>query len=119
MLTCAAAPAAALYGTWIAAWISLGHRPEPSLNDPKGINGAVSALHGITVLLIVAFPAIVIMCLPLVPFVLRSARVIGLEGRPRYDRRTIGLAIATLAVGFGSAFLFKSDPGDVLYWFMD
>src|SRR5687767_3308968 len=46
-----------LYFTWIAAWLSLRHRPQPSIDDPKFINDAVGTFHATTwVLLVVSTP---------------------------------------------------------------
>src|SRR5688500_5521773 len=36
---------ALLYLTWITAAVSRGHWPRPYLDDPKYINGIVSAFH--------------------------------------------------------------------------
>jgi hypothetical protein len=46
---------ALLYGHWLLAWAMLGHRPQPSLNDPWRING-LGLLQLIVALLLLSFP---------------------------------------------------------------
>src|SRR4030095_14242465 len=41
-----------LYVTWALAWLSLGHLPRPSQDDPKYINSQVSCFHLATWLLL-------------------------------------------------------------------
>lgn len=43
--------------TWFFSWMALGHRPVPSIDDPKGIDSSlVQACYFITMVLIMAIP---------------------------------------------------------------
>ena len=116
LLAFAAAPLAALYGTWIAAWIALGHRPEPALNDPKSINRLVGAMHDLTVLLVIALPLIAVACVGFLPDEIRSAKSNDSTSR---DRLIVVLGNAALWVCVATFALLFLDPLNVLFWFMD
>lgn len=47
---------ASFYGTWLIAWISLGHMPRPSLDDPKSIGPVVDVFYIGTFFVLSAFP---------------------------------------------------------------
>ncbi len=46
-----------LYGTWLMAWLTLGHMPRPSLDDPKRIGLGVDIAYLLAGLLLIGFPA--------------------------------------------------------------
>ncbi len=99
-----------LYGQWLLSWWVLGHRPRPSLDDPKNVFG-VNWLHIITAAALVGFvPA---GCGALV---LNTLYVVG---------RRLGLLCllvrltVVVAIWSGSFLLLDRDPGRVLYWWLD
>src|SRR5690606_1407602 len=49
-----------LYATWFAAWMALGHVPQSSLDDPKGIDGIEIPYAITTVLLLGLIPALLV-----------------------------------------------------------
>ncbi len=101
-----------VYFCWLLGWILLGHRPRPSIDDPKYIGGAMDFVYNIGLLLVVLLPpmsvgglALAILC------PIRSLR-----------ERRFGKLVITLA----NAFMFycvwelvKLDPGRVFEWFFD
>jgi hypothetical protein len=106
---------ALLYGTLLAAAISLGHWPRPSRDDPKYINRFVSTLHTMTwVGFMFASPA----------FAANAIAIIA-DGVSRwwYDRRfpmkTLLLVGLAACLWITAIMLLKTDPGRALYWFMD
>jgi hypothetical protein len=105
-----------LYATWLTAWFVLGHRPRPSLDDPKFISPLVSFPHGLTWLLIVGIVPALTIC---IIFVLVSAYLC-------ISRRERGWVVGTMSVLVVPPLLWSSalvvlgwDPGNVVYWFMD
>ena len=96
------------YATWCVGWMSLGHAPRPSLDDPSSIGPFVDALSLLTVILVVGFPIGI---------------AAGIGGELCAVRRTtlvkavrlIGLAVCW---GLAHAVLYL-DPHDVVLWFMD
>ena len=106
---------ACLYATWLVAWVSLGHRPIPSLNDPKSINAAVSGCHLVTGLLLM-------FSLPML--LLNIGGVIVAAAWRVYTVRRIDLMAALFVAGpvlswAATVVVLRADPGRVLYWFMD
>lgn len=103
---------ASVYFCWALAAVSLGHRPRPSVDDPKDIGGAMEVFYSIALLLVVLLPPMSVGGLAwaiLCP--IRSLR----------ERRFGRLMIAT-----ANAFMFycvwklvKLDPGRVFEWFFD
>src|SRR4051812_3648070 len=47
---------AGFYGTWVIAWLVLGHPPRPSLDDPKSISAVVDVPYVATALLLLIMP---------------------------------------------------------------
>ena len=101
---------ASLYGQWLLSWYVLGHQPQPSLDDPKSIDGA-SWMHGITYIAIMGFlPAAgVALALNILYAVDRRLRWVGLAIR----------AVSLLALWVGTFVVLNVDPGMVLYWWFD
>lgn len=99
---------AALYSTWGIAWLTLGHIPQPSFDDPSNIGLAVDVAYLISGVLLIVFPvaAMVGMTLQL------SAR-----HRPFDVRivRTMGMGLLYVGVFI----LLRWDPLDVVEWFFD
>lgn len=99
---------ASLYGTWLIAWLVLGHMPRPSLDDPKSISSLVDVAHTVTTVLLIGFPvaAIAGIALQLVqPRVSWSTRVLCCGAM-------ILLWLATIA-------FLRWDPFQVGTWYMD
>ena len=99
-----------LYAEWLAAALSLGHPPRPSLDDPKGIDGA-RWMHEFTLIAIAtAVPALIVALL------LVAAHLI--VNRATESRRIAWIALA-LSSWLALYLLLAWDPGGVLYWWMD
>ena len=100
----------ALYGQWLLSWLALGHRPQPSLDDPKFINGA-SWMHGITLWALTGFiPAGCVGAVLNVLYVVDQR--FGL-------RRAFTRVVLLVSLWVGTVFLLRWDPGRVLYWWLD
>lgn len=104
-----------LYGTWLIAWVALGHRPRPSIDDPKSIGPVVSIAHDATGLCLMGFP----------PALLAAWVLVGIEAtriRTREPDLALRLAILPgmeLLLWLGGFIFLACDPFNVLYWFMD
>ena len=100
----------ALYGQWLLSWWVLGHRPQPSLDDPKYIDGA-NWMHVVTYFALLGFVpagcgALALNTLYLVGHRLRGHRLL--------------MRIAVVgALWLGTFLLLRWDPGLVLYWWFD
>jgi len=99
---------AALYSTWLAAWASLGHVPQASLDDPKSIGPWVDPPYIASALLLLGMiPAFVIHA------------VIALAMLARWGRQALW-PLAAAALAWVTAYVaLAADPGGVLYWYMD
>lgn len=101
----------ALYATWLVAWVLLGHRPVPSLDDPKSIAAVVDAPYLVTEVVFTGLP---------------FALTAGLVATAWYSlRRSTSSSAAARAVGgfaaswaLAAAFLIW-DPLRVADWFLD
>lgn len=103
---------ASIYLCWLAAWWTLGHRPRPSVDDPKLIGGLVDVIYPISFLMFFTFPLVgisVFFFAMLCP--IRSIR------RSRIASGVI--VLASFVLYFGSIMLMRRDPGDVLFWWFD
>jgi hypothetical protein len=102
--------AVAVYGEWLVSWACLGHRPRPSLDDPKGVDCS-NWMYPIAALLMVgAVPAAV------------AALLLNLAHWRINTPPAMWGAIRLLIVVVSWAALaavFGSDPGGVLYWWWD
>ena len=99
------------YVTWLIAWGALGHRPRPSLDDPKSIGFVVDVSYAGAMLLLVTFP---------------GAIVAGLAAIVWHDRSRESQVLATVAratlyiiLWLAAIAFMRADPLDVGYWFMD
>ena len=98
----------AFYGTWLTAWLTLGHMPRPSLDDPKSISMVVDIPHVCTGVLLVGFPAAVL-----------AGVVIQLSITERsWSRRFLRCAVLVVTWIATIAFL-RWDPLLVVEWYMD
>jgi hypothetical protein len=102
----------ALYATWFTAWAILGHRPVPSLDDPRSISRAVDVPYFVFFpLLLGMFPALG----------LHVAVVIVLMVADLRKRRARGAALALVAATLwaGAILFLRADPWRVGEWYMD
>ncbi|MEM9645937.1 MAG: hypothetical protein AAF989_13180 [Planctomycetota bacterium] len=102
---------ACFYSCWVVASIQLGRAPRPMVDDPSLIGGATSFFYvfsGIALLAIPgSFPLGIIACI---------------EHPIRWGKYQIGalvLAMAYVSIFFTMIWVFRSDPGQVLYWWLD
>lgn len=96
-----------LYATWATAWCVLGHRPRPSLDDPKFISAVVEVPY-VMFDFSIEFGWMICACTGL----LLSAVCLV---RRRNIRPLLALPFAWLA----SYLALVLDPLGVLYWYMD
>jgi hypothetical protein len=100
----------ALYGQWLLSWWMLGHRPQPSLDDPKYIDGA-NWMHIVTCFALLGFlPA------ACAAVTLNALYVVG--HRLRGFRLFVRIAVVS-TLWLGTFLLLRWDPGFVLYWWID
>ena len=99
-----------LYGEWLLSWWVLGHRPRPSLDDPKSIDATIW-MHIVTYLALRGFaPA------GCVAVVLNTLYAI--NHRVRGSRLLVRVAVIA-ALWLGTFALLRWDPGLVLFWWFD
>ncbi len=101
---------ASLYGEWFLAWFILEHPPQPSLNDPKFIDGS-SWMHPITLVAFLGF--LPVACVALV---LNSLYII--KGGLRRNHRIL-ILFTFLILWLGTYGLLRWDPGQVVNWWFD
>lgn len=104
-----------LYATWLAATLSLGHRPQPYADDPKFINVWVSMLHDATWIVLVALPPMFLANLAFVGMAI--ARRFGAEGR--WSWRTFAPAALMLTTWMAAIFLVRIGGRTLGCWFFD
>ena len=101
----------ALFATWIAARLTLGHWPRPSLDDPKEIGRWVDIPYDITcIFLVVGFPLFVAAVAALVFYAFRSSSE---------RTRLLTSAVLSIAVMVGVVLFLRWDPLEISNWFMD
>ncbi len=91
--------------TWLLATLCLGHRPRPSMDDPKSI--AAIAPFYLATLMLIPLALAGAMAMPLIACVHRTWRRAVVLG---------GVGVALIVIGIG---LLRWDPFDVAEWFMD
>lgn len=96
------------YGTWLAAWLVLGHIPRPSLDDPARISWIVTILYGLTGLLLVA----------MLPALLIGAMLKIFNFRYPLLRRFLHFGLFVMLWAVTILFL-RWDPVRVIEWYMD
>lgn len=98
----------AFYGTWIIAWVSLGHRPRPMLDDPKSIGAAVNVACLVTYGVLMLLPGVAVG-----GFLLQFL----VPARHRNER--IRCAMLLVVIYFALVAFLRLDPLSVVEWFMD
>lgn len=101
---------ALLYGQWLLSWAVLGHLPQPSIDDPKFIDGA-SWMHNLTGLVFWGLVPMVCIGMGLNALYIVKGRLRILFALRR------GLLFVVL--WFGTFLLLRLDPGSIFYWWMD
>jgi hypothetical protein len=105
--------AGSFYATWLVAWIQLGHRPRPMLDDPKSIGGLVDIAYIISGLLVMAMPL-------LTPIGFASSffcPVRSVHGK-RYSL-VAGLAVLYVLLCALSLLMLRADFGRAVEWWFD
>ncbi len=101
-----------IYVTWLTAWLSLGHPPRPSQDDPASINTPVLLMYAFAFWLFVLWLPALLLC---VGFVIAEA--------VRVTRHRLGMVgiLAGMAILIWSALflVINVDPGRVIDWFGD
>src|SRR5439155_16695139 len=101
----------AVYGGWLAAWVHLGHRPRPALDDPRFGDAALGAAVVPAAMLLLAAWPVFIVYLALVGVVFYRSLT---PGNPATRRLAILVgAVLPWALAF---VLLNADPGNVLKW---
>ena len=98
----------AFYGTWCSAWLSLGHPPRASLDDPAETLGAIYWVSGIVVLLMPMGAAMAV------------ASMAGRFIFGGFSKITgIVFAVFNVALWIGAIVLLRTDPIGVVNWWFD
>jgi hypothetical protein len=92
---------------WAVAWLCLGRRPVPSMDDPKSIEGLPSVLGWLTGASLVLSPVTLL--------------VVPLAWAIHCGESRIGkiLAGSTLFLGLSSIMILRSDPLGITSWWFD
>ena len=107
--------AAGPYLTWLAAWACLGHRPRPSLDDPKYIGLAVDVPYFLSAALTMAVP--VAIGLGLIVAVAAGLRA-GKTSSAKLGLTSFAL-MALVSLWAGVIVFLRADPWQVLNWYWD
>ncbi len=101
------------YLTWLIAWIQLGHRPRPMLDDPKSIGGVLDIAYYI--------PGILLMFMPVLAPVGLAASFFFPVNTRRELRYGWGpaLAIVYIVLCVTALLTLRADPGRVVEWWFD
>ncbi|TWU63158.1 MULTISPECIES: hypothetical protein [Crateriforma] len=101
------------YMTWWIAWRLLGHRPRPSLDDPKSIGGVLDFLYYVPGILLVLMPI-------LAPIGLASSFLFPFNVK-RKTRCIWGTLLLALYISIGTTVIhtLRSDPDQVIQWWFD
>ena len=103
----------AFYLTWLIAWIQLGYRPRPMLDDPKSIGGLMDLVYPV--------PGIIAMAMPILAplgFVAAFFYPVNANGGDRYTIRT-ALALFYIALCVLTLVLLRADGGRLVEWWSD
>ena len=105
----------ALYSGWATAWLQLGRRPVPSLDDPASISGWVDVARWVFMVLFIGL---------LPTFAVHLGVGVAAVVEWRRGGRSIGgkellVAAAALAIWAGAFALLRTDPWNVGVWYMD
>ena len=101
------------YSTWLMAWIQLGHRPRPMLDDPKSIGGLMDIAYIVPGFLVMAMPV-------LTPIGLAASFFCPVQVRrvSRYAQNCV-LAVLYVALCALALLMLRADPGRVVEWWFD
>lgn len=101
-----------VYLTWLLAWVFLGHRPQPSVDDPLSINALMDCVHFASILLSVPFPMLSLFGL--------LAAVQCPIASIRQSRIKLAVIICSYILMYvGVMAWVRSDPGQVFMWWLD
>jgi hypothetical protein len=106
-LSASIAPVALMPLEWGVAWVCLGRRPVPSLDDPGGIEGLPSFLG--------LFTGASLLLLPIALLVAPLAWAIHC-GESRIGKI---LVVANLLLALSSIIILRSDPLGIVSWWFD
>ena len=101
------------YLTWLIAWVQLGHRPRPMLDDPKSVGGILDIAYYV--------PGVLLLLMPiLVPVGLAASFFCPINARPG-QRHAWRAAFSVLYVVLCAIALLtlRSDPVRVVEWWFD
>jgi hypothetical protein len=101
------APVVLMGVEWAVAWICLGHRPVPSVDDPKAIEGLPSVLGLLTGFSLVLLP-VTLLLVPLAWAIHCGESRIGKI-----------LVVSTLLLALSSIVILRSDPLGIASWWFD
>lgn len=105
--------ASSFYASWLIAWMLLGHRPRPNLDDPKSIGAFMDVTNLLPLLLLMAMPA-------LAPMGLAASFFCPICVRPRLRVvRDLVLAIVYVVLCAVVLFTLRTDPWRVVEWWFD
>jgi hypothetical protein len=107
--------AAFVYGTWVAAALALGRRPEMYADDPSGINGTTRVMQVASVLLLFAGMPLMLLHLALA----MRAVLWSLTHDGRRDWRRLRSGVLAIVVWVVFWVVIIADPGRVTDWLMD
>jgi hypothetical protein len=96
-----------LYATWATAWCVLGHRPRPSLDDPKLISPIVHA------------PYVMFAFSVMLGWMICAGTGLLLSAVCLVRRRNIGPLLALPFAWLAGYLALVRDPLGVLYWYFD
>ena len=97
--------ASSFYVTWIIAWIVLGHRPRPMLDDPKYIGGVMDLVCAIPLIMAMGFPL-------LTPLGFAASFICPIRICQRSRIRQItALSLIYIMLFVGALLLLRVDPG--------
>ena len=101
--------------TWSLAWIALGHRPVPWIDDPKGIDSAiVQSSYFATMMLIMALPPALL--LTIVMLMVSGFRCILDRQRLRGFLILLAYVVASVSLAY---LLLTILPASIGKWLMD
>jgi hypothetical protein len=106
LLACVA-PVVLMALEWGVAWICLGHRPIPSVDDPKAIEGLPPVLGWLTGTSLILLP-ITLLIVPLAWAIHCGESRIGKI-----------LVVSTLLLALSSIVILRSDPLGIASWWND
>ena len=104
--------ACVFYLSWFAAWLVLGHKPRPMLDDPKSIGGLMDIAYLISIVALLTVPV-----LTPIGFVASFICPLNIFGTPR--TRCAILAAAYIGICVVILLTIKADPGSIVEWWLD